>query len=261
MKAFWWFMENRVAGMGRPGFNRCHWSNLSLEEALVLSWLGKQTEAALAVNDLRQYLDRYAPKVAPFYQLTHPTIQDQIKTLHERAVLLDVLDQLNTKTQLFQQIDWVEEDAQPRLHLTRNLTHLQGEIELLKQHRISVLISLTEHPMDFDHLDGHFALHHLPIEDVSPPNHEQVYTLAHLLTAAMERGENVAVHCLAGLGRTTTMLIAAYLVQGYALRDLTTWIRRQNPHFLFLGSQATFVYELADHLNRGDLSVIQPVSR
>jgi protein-tyrosine phosphatase len=77
----------------------------------------------------------------------------------------------------------------------------------------------------------------------------------------MERGENVAVHCLAGLGRTTTMLIAAYLVQGYALRDLTTWIRRQNPHFLFLGSQATFVYELADHLNRGDLSVIQPVSR
>lgn len=261
MKTFWWFMEGRVAGMGRPGFNRCHWSDFSLEEALVLSWLGKQTEAALSVHDLRQYLDRYAPKVAPFYKLTHDTIPDQIKSLHERTALLDVLEQLNAKTQLFQQIDWVEDDAQPRLHLTRDLTRLQDEIDLLKQHRISVLISLTEHPMDYDHLNGHFTLHHLPIEDVSPPNHEQVYALAHLLTTAFEVGENVAVHCLAGLGRTTTMLIAAYLVQGYTLRDLTTWIRRQNPHFLFVGSQAQFVYELADHLNRGDLSIIHPALR
>jgi protein-tyrosine phosphatase len=254
-------MEGRVAGMGRPGFNRCHWSELSLEEALVLSWLGKQTEAAPAVHDLRQYLDRYAPKVTPFYKLTHQTIQDQIKLLHERPALLDVLDQLNTKTQLFQQIDWVEDGTQSRLHLTRDLTRLQDEIDLLKQHRIAVLISLTEHPMDVDHLDGQFTLYHLPIEDVSPPTHEQVYTLASLLAAAFESGENVAVHCLAGLGRTTTMLIAAHLVQGYTLPDLTTWIRRQNPHFLFAGSQAKFVYELADRLNRGDLSIIHPALR
>jgi hypothetical protein len=57
------------------------------------------------------------------------------------------------------------------------------------------------------------------------------------------------------------MLIAAHLVQGYTLPDLTTWIRRQNPHFLFAGSQATFVYELADRLNRGDLSIIHPALR
>jgi hypothetical protein len=45
------------------------------------------------------------------------------------------------------------------------------------------------------------------------------------------------------------------------LPDLTTWIRRQNPHFLFAGSQAKFVYELADRLNRGDLSIIHPALR
>jgi hypothetical protein len=261
IRSFWWFIEGRVAGMGRPGFNRCHWSDLSLEEALVLSWLGKQTEAAPAVHDLRQYLDHYIPKIAPFYKLTHNAINDLIRSLHDRATLLDVLEQLNSKTQLFQHIDWVEDDTHPRLYLTRDLTRLQEEIELLKQYRISVLISLTEHPMDYDHLAGHFTFHHLPIEDVSPPNHEQVYTLANLLTSAFAAGENVVVHCLAGVGRTTTMLIAAHLVQGYKLHDLTTWIRRQNPYFLFMGSQAQFVYELADHLNRGDLSIIHPALR
>ena len=47
-------------------------------------------------------------------------------------------------------------------------------------------------------------------------------------------------HCLAGIGRTTTMLMAAYLVQGYALQDLAAWVRVRNPHYLFHGSQMTF---------------------
>ena len=42
LRSFWWFLEGRVGGMGRPGFNQCHWFELSFEEGLLLSWLGKQ---------------------------------------------------------------------------------------------------------------------------------------------------------------------------------------------------------------------------
>ncbi len=32
LRSFWWFLEGRVGGMGRPGFNQCHWFELPFEE-------------------------------------------------------------------------------------------------------------------------------------------------------------------------------------------------------------------------------------
>ncbi len=261
MQAFWWFMEGRVAGMGRPGFNRCHWSEFSLEETLVLSWLGKQTESAPPLANLWQYLNHYGPKVAPFYNLADRSLHDCLAPLRDRVTLLHLLEALNQKTQVYLDIQWVEEDPLPHLRLTHNPQYLDDEVVRLKQHRITTLISLIEQPLDHEILTDHFTVHHLPIEDVSPPTHDQVYQLANALNTVESAGEAVAVHCLAGVGRTTTMLMAAHLVQGYTLHDLTTWVRRQNPHFLFLGSQATFIYELAEHLKTGRLSPIQPAMR
>lgn len=261
MQAFWWFIEGRIAGMGRPGFNRCHWSDLSLEESLVLSWIGKQTEATPSLAHLWRYLDAYGPKVAQFYNLSGRSIHDYLTPLRDRATLLRVLEALSQKTQTYLDIKWVDKRPYPQLHLTRNPQRLYDEVELLQQHRITTLISLIEHPLDHEVLADHFTVHHLPIEDVSPPAHDQVYQLATCLHAAVSAGEAVAVHCLAGLGRTTTMLMAAHLVQGYTLPDLTTWVRQRNPHFLFLGSQATFIYELAEHLQTGRLSPIPSATR
>jgi hypothetical protein len=36
MKAFWWFKENSIAGMARPGFNSVRWFDLPFDEALLL---------------------------------------------------------------------------------------------------------------------------------------------------------------------------------------------------------------------------------
>ena len=70
LRSFWWFLEGRVGGMGRPGFNQCHWFELSFEEGLLLSWLGKQHLPAPALAHLWSYLDNYGPKVAMFYELS-----------------------------------------------------------------------------------------------------------------------------------------------------------------------------------------------
>ena len=70
LRSFWWFLEGRVGGMGRPGFNQCHWFELSFEEGLLLSWLGKQHLPTTPLDGLWSYLDVYGLQVAMFYELS-----------------------------------------------------------------------------------------------------------------------------------------------------------------------------------------------
>jgi protein-tyrosine phosphatase len=85
-----------------------------------------------------------------------------------------------------------------------------------------------------------------------------VYVFAEMLLTSLEAGKTVVTHCLAGVGRTTTMLMAAYVVQGYPLQDLAAWVRVCNPHYLFHGNQFTFLQELAEDVRGGRLSVLAP---
>ena len=256
MPALWWFIEGRIAGMGRPGFNRYRGTDLPLEEAIVFSWLGKLATAAAPLSHFWRFLDAYGPKLAPFHEPSTPPIAERLGRLRERASLLDALERLNAKTQAFENIAWRDEGPAPHLHLTRNMQQLETEIELLKRHHVSGLVSLIEEPLDHDVLSQRFTVHHVPIEDITPPSSEQVYELAEHLRAALDSGHNIAVHCLAGVGRTTTMLIAAHLVLGYRLHDLKAWIRHCNPPFLFRGSQAAFLEAFAWELNHGRLPVL-----
>ncbi len=258
LRSFWWFLERRVGGMGRPGFNRCHWFDLSLEEGLLLSWLGKQSLPTPPLASLWNYLDIYGPKVAMFYGLHPAEVRNRLSHLRTPQTLLSLIDQLNTKTHIFEDIGWVEAQPQPVLRLTTSAQRRRQEIALLKQQHVTVLISLLEHPLDHSELLNDFQVHHIPVQDVTPPSREQVYLFAETLLSALTAGHTVVTHCLAGIGRTTTMLMAAYLVQGYALADLQALVRRRNPHFLCRGSQFTFLEELADEVRRGELQLLTP---
>ena len=46
----------------------------------------------------------------------------------------------------------------------------------------------------------------MPVEDITPPSRDQVYTFAETLCTALAADKTVVTHCLAGIGRTTTML-------------------------------------------------------
>ena len=86
----------------------------------------------------------------------------------------------------------------------------------------------------------------------------QVYAFAETLLTSLEAGKTVVTHCLAGIGRTTTMLMAAYLVQGYPLDALAAWVRVRNPHYFFHGSQFRFLQALAEDVRDGGLPVLAP---
>ena len=258
LRSFWWFIDGRVGGMGRLGYNRCHWFDLSFEEGEVLSWLGKQHVAVSALADLWRYLDQHGSKVATFYGLRPDEARDRLNRLRDRDALLAVLQSIRAKTGIFDDVSWVDDGTQPALRLTTSTQRRQHEVALLKQHNVTVLISLLEQPLDHPELRNDFEVFHVPVEDIAPPSRDQVYAFAETLLTSLEAGKTVVTHCLAGIGRTTTMLMAAYLVQGYPLEELTAWVQGRNPHYLFHGSQVAFLQALAEDVRGGRLPVLAP---
>ena len=85
-----------------------------------------------------------------------------------------------------------------------------------------------------------FETLHLPVADMTPPDVEQVERFVAFVDRVTARGQAVGVHCLAGLGRTGTM-VACYLVsRGMSAEQAIERVRQRRP-----GSIQTELQELA----------------
>ena len=91
---------------------------------------------------------------------------------------------------------------------------LELDLAELKARGIGAILSLTEEPL------GHGALArqgldglHLPVDDFHAPTTRQMQIALSFIDNAVADNRAVAVHCLAGQGRTGTIL-AAYLLRG-----------------------------------------------
>jgi len=118
-----------------------------------------------------------------------------------------------------------------------------GEAEMLRlaELGITTMIALLEYspPAAAALLHG-IKYRHLTYHDMTPPSDELIAEFVRLVDAALVKGEKVAVHCMAGLGRTGT-LISCYLVyQGMGAEQAIAYVRAQRP-----GSVQTAAQELA----------------
>lgn len=116
----------------------------------------------------------------------------------------------------------------------------------LRESGIGAVVTLTERPLGINISDRFgFECLHLPIRDMDAPHPEQVELFVRFCDNQIDAGNAVAVHCLAGRGRTGVML-ACYLVHrkqapGKAIEK----VRRVRPGALETPIQEAAVYEYA----------------
>jgi atypical dual specificity phosphatase len=104
------------------------------------------------------------------------------------------------------------------------------EYDWLRSEGIELLVSLTENPLRRDWLSdaGLFALH-VPVEDMAAPTQEQIVEVLSAIDKAFERKMGVAVHCLAGRGRTGAILASYFVTKGMTADQAIDHIRDLRP--------------------------------
>ena len=121
----------------------------------------------------------------------------------------------------------------------------------LREAGIGAVVSLTERPLP-DRLieESGLVYLHLPIANYAPPLPEQVERFIEFCRENIAAGRAVAVHCLAGLGRTGTML-ACYLVsQGMDPYQAIDTIRASRPNSIETAEQEAAIVQYASKVRR-----------
>ncbi len=135
------------------------------------------------------------------------------------------------------QVDWVIEGE-----LAAFSALALRDLDFLAEEGIGAIVSLTEELPRELAAARRFRVLHLPVEDMTPPETEQIERYVEFVDQAVRGGVGVGTHCLAGLGRTGTM-IACYLVsRGMGAEEAIDRVRRVRP-----GSIQTELQERAVH--------------
>jgi atypical dual specificity phosphatase len=124
-------------------------------------------------------------------------------------------------------------------------------VDWLQQQGVRNIVSLTHPVFDPDRLNAAgFGYLHLPVEDFTAPELDQIERFVQFVDEAPARGATV-VHCTAGMGRTGTML-ACYLVhQGYDPDRAIAEVRALRPGSIETSEQSAIIHRYAQARGRG----------
>ncbi len=120
------------------------------------------------------------------------------------------------------------------------------DLQALKRCGVTVLVSLTEKDVDQVALARNGLRNiHLPVYDREPPTVAQLQMLMLKMKRLLLGGEVLAVHCLAGLGRTGTVLAAWLVFEGITAEESLRRVRSVESQFVQSEPQENilFAYE------------------
>jgi atypical dual specificity phosphatase len=124
---------------------------------------------------------------------------------------------------------------------------LELDLAALQRAGITTLITLTERDLPLDALkQAGMSNLHLPIYDREPPTVAQIQMLLRRMEILLAKGQVLAVHCFAGLGRTGTVLAAWWVREGLTAHEALRRVRLINPDYVQHPEQEAFLTQYED---------------
>lgn len=124
-----------------------------------------------------------------------------------------------------------------------------GDAERLRRHGITAVVSLTRR-LPFREVPEWMEVLHLPVADMTPPTQAQLRQAVEFLDGAIRGGGRAAVHCVAGYGRTGTVLAAYLVARGLDPDEAIHRVRAARPGSIETAEQEHAVHRFAEGLRR-----------
>lgn len=110
----------------------------------------------------------------------------------------------------------------------------RAQVEWLVKQGIKAILTLTEQPLPGTHIDGFgLTVMNVPMRDHQVPGTDALLKGVKFIEEQVQVGRPVAVHCMAGEGRTGCVL-AAYLIRtrGMSADEALTTLRKTKEAFV-----------------------------
>ena len=142
---------------------------------------------------------------------------------------------------------WLEPGRLAGTPLPGVVNDVDHDLAALKRMGVSCLITLTERDLQQDALKRHGLTNlHLPVRDHEAPSLGQIQMLLKRMETLMAQGEVLAVHCLAGRGRTGTVLAAWWIREGLTAQEALRRVRLLDAHYVQSAEQEEFLQRYED---------------
>ena len=115
---------------------------------------------------------------------------------------------------------------------------------------IRAILNLSEAPLHYEAPNTIGMLtRHIPIFDFTAPTLQQVKQAVTIISSCLDRNMPVAVHCVAGLGRTGTILACYLVAMEMPANNAIVIIREWRPGSIEGPEQEAVVYEYERFIN------------